>query len=315
VYTAVRYCAFGQLLESDEPIPELPTASAEGDARFTIARRARVDCPPDLRWSAVWTDAGTEPDVLFARASDALFLRFGDLIRVEISRGLINIAADLTADSAALRHVLLDKVLPLALAAEGETVLHASAVGMDGAAVLFVGGAGSGKSTLAAALSACGAAVLADDGVLLEGRGAEVRAVPAYRGLRLWPDAAERAGARGFSTAPPAAGSRKHRLVPNGSEGRPPALPVAVVYSLRPCGATPRMTRLSRRDATLELVRHAFTPDVDGRAAILAHLHRAAGWSARLEFWSLAAPRDLSQLHRLASAVVAHAGGCRASAG
>jgi hypothetical protein len=63
----------------------------------------------------------------------------------------------------------------------------------------------------------------------------------------------------------------------------------------------------------LRPVRHAFSPDVESRAAILAHFDRAAVWARHLEVWRLAAPRDLCQLPLLARAVLAHVGSCRAS--
>jgi hypothetical protein len=88
---------------------------------------------------------------------------------------------------------------------------------------------------------------------------------------------------------------------------------VTAGYAPHPGDARTSITRLSRRDAALALVRHAFTPDVESRAAILAHFDRAAVWAGRLEVWRLAAPRDLSQLPLLARAVLAHARSCRAS--
>lgn len=54
----------------------------------------------------------------------------------------------------------------------GAVPLHASAVAIDGRAVVFVGGSGLGKSTLAAALcDRSGGSLLADDAVVIERRG------------------------------------------------------------------------------------------------------------------------------------------------
>jgi HPr kinase/phosphorylase len=63
--------------------------------------------------------------------------------------------------------------------------LHASAVAIDGRAVLITGPSGSGKSGLALHLIALGARLVADDGVILrrEGERLLARAPQAIRGL------------------------------------------------------------------------------------------------------------------------------------
>src|SRR5688500_8998309 len=78
----------------------------------------------------------------------------------------------------------LGPVLTLALHLQGAVLLHASAVDVNGKAVLFAGPSGSGKSTVAALLHRLGALVLSDDGT-------EVRDLCAFGALptiRLWPD-------------------------------------------------------------------------------------------------------------------------------
>lgn len=311
----MKYRAFDRAVESDEPLPELPSAHGSGEPRFRVSWHAPIRWPSGLRWHRLWSGDGTDGGVAIARRGGTSFLRFDGVATAAIDRGRIALAPDPWVDPEAVRHALLDQILPLALAAEGETVLHASAVEADGAALLLLGGAGSGKSTLAAALSARGACVLADDGVLLERRGEDVWAVPSYRGLRLWPDAASSAGACGFSRPPrrdttPIA--TKYRLVPADRDAGALSRPLAAAYSLGP-GASIAFARLSRRDAALEFVRHTFMPDVQGRTAVVARLDRAASWSGRLQIWRLDAPRDFAFLPQLARAVLAHAGACAAS--
>jgi HPr kinase/phosphorylase len=66
-----------------------------------------------------------------------------------------------------------------------DATLHASAVAMDGRAVLIAGPSGSGKSGLALQLMALGARLVADDGVILRPAGGRLlaRAPDAIRGL------------------------------------------------------------------------------------------------------------------------------------
>lgn len=301
----MKYCAFGHVLECDTPLPELPFAAGAEAPRFSIHFSASVDLPGDLRWSAVWEAAGGQPALEFARSAGTAFLRLGDRMSARIDSSRINLATRAGMHPSFVRHVLLDQFLPLALAAAGETVLHASAVRVDDAAVLFVGVARSGKSTLAAALAACGATVLADDGVALDARGEEVWVRPSYPGLRLWPDAAAYAGTRGFTIAALDSGD-KRRLIPSHAASCPPSLPLAAVYSLRIAGP-PGFERLSARDAVLELVRHAFTPDVATREAIRAHFERATAWADRIAVWSAASASGFDALDAFARTVVAHA--------
>jgi hypothetical protein len=70
------------------------------------------------------------------------------------------------------------QVLPFAAVVRGLEVLHASAVVVDGRAVVLAGRAGAGKSATAAALRRRGAAFLADDVVALEGKGEALIAHP-----------------------------------------------------------------------------------------------------------------------------------------
>jgi HPr kinase/phosphorylase len=57
-------------------------------------------------------------------------------------------------------------------------IVHGSAVAVDGRAVLILGASGSGKSALALALIGRGAALVADDRVVLEARGGALVARP-----------------------------------------------------------------------------------------------------------------------------------------
>jgi hypothetical protein len=70
------------------------------------------------------------------------------------------------------RRYLIGQILPFAALLHGLEVFHASAVEIDGGAVLLLGGSGLGKSTLALNLHLGGAGFLADDSVAVElGRG------------------------------------------------------------------------------------------------------------------------------------------------
>lgn len=89
----------------------------------------------------------------------------------------------------------------------GSSILHATAVAVDGAGLLITGASGTGKSSLAIQLMALGASLVADDGVM---------ATPKDGGLMLSaPDAiAGMIEARGIGLlSAPAAGPAWARLV------------------------------------------------------------------------------------------------------
>lgn len=93
-------------------------------------------------------------------------------------------------DEQTLDHLLVDQLLPRALAHDGALLLlHGGAVGIDGRAVLLLGATGAGKSTLSASFAREGHVLLGDDAqaVRLDPGGPQVRAVAP--GLRLLPDA------------------------------------------------------------------------------------------------------------------------------
>lgn len=195
---SVRYHLYGLAAETDRPLPGLrPHASAGG--------------PPDLRmWIGAeppgapafggepWyvadreTDEG-EPTLTIQRADGGGWYRLryadGTAFTVDAAGARIGCtwAPPMTLEDMAT--YLLGPVLGFALRLRGLTCLHASAVAVDGGAVLVCGPAGAGKSTTAAALAARGHAVLADDVAALDASGGGVTVRAAYPHLRLWPDA------------------------------------------------------------------------------------------------------------------------------
>jgi hypothetical protein len=110
---------------------------------------------------------------------------------IDVAERVVTYAPREGVEATSLRHLLIDQVVPHLLAAEGELVIHASAVAVDGRAVAFIGPSGAGKSSLAAAWVQHGATLLADDFVLLREADVGYDATVAYPSLRLWSDSAD----------------------------------------------------------------------------------------------------------------------------
>jgi hypothetical protein len=76
-------------------------------------------------------------------------------------------------------------ILAHALTADGQLMLHASAVAIDHQALAVIGPSGGGKSTMAAVLCGAGAVLLTDDALRVDVAGSEVVGYPGTATIRL----------------------------------------------------------------------------------------------------------------------------------
>jgi hypothetical protein len=161
--------------DSGAPLPGQPIASFIHD---------------DVAWyTATVTDSG----YLLRFKNCGEFFTSADLRDLEVRR-------DPSGEVELLPILLTGTVVAFLLALRGESVLHASAVFADGAALAFVGQSGRGKSTIAALLCIAGAELVTDD-VLTIDAGPPVTCIGGASELRLRPSAASIGdGRRGTST-------------------------------------------------------------------------------------------------------------------
>ena len=134
---------------------------------------------PEERWYTV-TATATGYCIRFRECGE--FLISADLTEVQVRRDAAAPHANL------LPIVMAGTVSALLLALRGATVLHASAVAINGTALGFVGPSGRGKSTIAALMCVNGAKLVTDD-LLTVDAGRPVMCVGAARELRLRPNA------------------------------------------------------------------------------------------------------------------------------
>jgi hypothetical protein len=174
----------------------------------------------------------------------------------------------LTADDMAT--YFLGPVMGFVLRRRNITCLHASAVDIRGRAVCFCGDAGYGKSTTAAALALGGHRVLAEDIVALEESGGEFRAVPGHPRVCLWPESVSMLFGHADALPQITPAWEKHYLELDGARAKfsPAKLPLGVVYLIAPRSSeenTPRVEKLSSREALLGLVQNTYMNWVLGR--------------------------------------------------
>ena len=287
------------------PLPELPEAPAGASDPIHIDFVSST-ASSGIRWSTLWTRPNGSPWALVARSAGAYHVRIVGFAEFRVTAARVQVEAAPAARASTIRHLLLDQVLPLALAADGHLVLHASAVSRVEAGVMaLAGAAGSGKSTMAAALRQEGWSVMADDGVLVQDAGEQVQAVPAYAGLRVWPDAVEAAGLSAQAVTEVAEYSAKLRVSEPAARHAGPA-PLRSVYVLEE-GDECRFEQLTPRDAAMALVRHAYRADLDDRAALAVQLDGCVRLAERVPVWRAFVPRELGRLAVSARALGAHA--------
>lgn len=267
----------------------------------------------DLHYVGASDEVPGEPSLRVWRILDGRYfrLRFLDGTVIVVERNGLELWATwpdhLTLEDTAT--YLLGPIMGFVLRLRGTTCLHASAVAIDGQAIVLVGRSGAGKSSTAAALAQRGYAVLSDDVVALADFGTSFAVHPAYPRLRLWPESASALFGSATALAP---------LTPNwdklfldltgaGYNFQDTALPLGRIYILEERGEAAAETRISKsspREALVELVTHANSGnflDSSVRAVEFELLSRVV---AHTEVMRVKPPDDLGKVEALCQAIV-----------
>ena len=260
-----RYKMGGAVIASNYELTEMsagPRPSPHEPVDLTIT----LDESPD----PVWLDDG----VVVSSTHDVELRRAGNRFVLDLHDSVMDLSADgrtLRAwaspglDQNAFRHALLDVAIPYALSLQGRTVLHATAVALEGSAVAFIGHSGQGKSTLAAAVACrADAMLLADDCLCVADLGGTFVVEPSYPGMRLRPDSLHATFGR-HGTADVGASSKK--LIAPSAVTYSAALatvPLVALVLLDPQNdvCAPQLIRLGRAEAYMAVVRHRLQLDV-----------------------------------------------------
>lgn len=211
-------------------------------------------------------------------AGPRFLLRIPDIARFLLSDGnRIAFAAETGADPADIPIFILGTVFGILLHQRGQIVLHASAVRVNGKAILFCGPSGAGKSTLAAALAQRGYPLVTDDICAITGiTDSEPRVHPDGRQLRLWERSIEKldlAAQRGERVR-----NRMEKFYVEPSAANSEPLPLGAVYVLREARPPhePGIERPNAVDAAILLRKHAYRPLLVNRMAQKTDYFRAA---------------------------------------
>lgn len=280
------YAAYGLVIRSELPLPELLAAEGAADAEV---RLGKVPWAPPLiedRGGTLWATPD-EARISYQRLGSVL-VRGGSQIVVEPEAG---------SDEGALRLLVLGPALAMLLHQRGLLVLHANAVSLNGGAIAFLGRAGQGKSTLAEALYRKSYSIVSDDVTAVRVQDGAAAVYPGFPRLKLWPEVLssmgdlqpelprlrpwleklDRRAERGFSCEP---------------------LPLERVYVLSE-GERQEVETIGPKEAFMELVRNSYPPVanlLEATGTAPQHFHQCAELSRSVPIRRLKSRRSLSAL-------------------
>lgn len=269
---------------------------------------ARAQAPFDDAPIARWRTEAGEVAATFHHRPGGYAIRFVERadFAVSLSDARVSCVPVPGASEQSVRDLFLNQVVPLIRAHQGELVVHASAVAVGGAAILFVGQSGRGKSTLAAAFAKASMPFLSDDGVVLTSDGSRYVVAPNRPSFRLWQDSQLAIGAR---LELPDEDEQEKSSVQAGEDlpFHAAPLPLRAFYFLGPgLAGKVRIEPLSRRQALADLINHSFLLDVADHVRLRDHFETLAVLAESVPSFAFDYPRDYARLPEVIDAVLAH---------
>lgn len=152
------YFAYGLNIKSELLIPEFTPAQGKCDVSIEIDKNSQPnDYLPQETLDYYWARRVTKENSL-------LYLKDKGIFLVQRGQKIVFVPVqNFPEDDPIIRLFLIETVMSILLYQRGLLVLHASAVNLNGGAVIFLGNSGEGKSTTAAAFHAHGYRLLGDD--------------------------------------------------------------------------------------------------------------------------------------------------------
>ncbi|MEQ1540671.1 MAG: hypothetical protein ABL926_00295 [Novosphingobium sp.] len=255
-----------------------------------------------------WLSLDGEAATLFFREPGGFLLRFLDQadFRITLDPPTVSCTPFPGTSDETLADLHFNQVLPLILAHRGQTVLHASAVAVEGQGIGFIGATGRGKSTLAGAFARAGYPFLTDDGLIVRPATQGYAIEPRRPILRLRSDSE----AEMRSLAPPGdAGDDLTKRRMGASLDLPfcqDAVPLKAIYVLTESRSPecPIIAPLASAVAVAELMQHSFILDVEDHGRVSGLFGALADLAERVPCFTLDYRRDYAMLQDVIAAVL-----------
>ena len=205
------------------------------------------------------------------------------------------------ATSESFHVYMLGQALSYALVAQGFEPIHATAVVVDGEAVVFLGDSGFGKSTLAAAFISAGYQLLTDDLLILRKDGVRLLAYPGPPRIKLFPRTARRFLGRAANGVRMNRDTEKLILPLDRQCSCSTPVPVKAIFALAPPREvfrkqSVRLKLLSPREAFFELVKNTFNYRITDVLRLQRQFFEASRLASLAPMRKLWIARNLSEL-------------------
>jgi hypothetical protein len=318
----LRYRIYGLNLSSDSPIPGLqeetdysagPELCVELCAEPEWARDALqlpssilqyiAACPETKDPAFVLTSLGERQFFQLAYSDGTRFVVNGVATKIWGTAGVSQTVDDLAT-------YFLGPVMGFILRRRGIMALHASALCIDGKAIVLAGEAGAGKSTTAAALALRGAPILCEDIAAIEERNEGFTVEAGHTRVCLWPESVEMLMGRPDALPLLAANWEKCYLPLDGSKAtlEKQNQPLAAIYVLSPREAAPdapRIEEVSGHQVLLDLVQNTYMNWVLDRSQRAAEFEVLAHLISKIPVRRVVPHRDPAQIGALCDLILA----------
>lgn len=300
-------CSYSsQVVASNINLPELPLVEGRpADLSFHLLEPRRQHSI--ALWDHHWYAPDGATSISHCRQKEHHLLRFPTLADFYVLKDASDIAChpqpDIPVDT--IRHLLLDQVLPRALAHQGRLMLHASAVDLGPGLLLMIGSSGTGKSTLAGNFHQAGQSAVSDDCIWLKVGDGRFHAIPSYGGLRLWEDSMDILFSVGTETHPVAHYTSKKRVTVQGEDGlrMRDGFPVLAMLELSPPGPPSvseiTLERLTHRETFIAMLKQTFLLDVKDLGRVKEQVQFLGSLIPGLPSFRLSMPRDYELLPKV----------------
>jgi energy-coupling factor transporter ATP-binding protein EcfA2 len=299
---------YGYEVATDLPLQRLNPARGErGRIHLDRGPAALLErCGELTAWQG-WPDADGQ-DFAVARTAAGLVTWSSVTGGFDIDPDALRIRVMTPRFDNAWEHELAATAVPLLLAERHDLPLHASAVAIDGQAVLFCGPTGRGKSTLALTAARLGHVVMTEDGAVLDFTSSDAVIWPGALGIRAGEDVIAADGARAGDAAisPGQRSSRRLQTLPRELQANGPA-PVAAVCHLGQRQAELKVARLSPAQAIPALAPSLI--HAGGAASLRPAFALLARLVEQVSVYRVTMPDDLSRIREAARRVLSHAAG------
>ena len=277
---------------------------ASGDRTFDRFKTIRRSSPSTgvMNEASLWTDpAGRfSITVVDGTAGGLIRFRYDERLSVDLtsdSELVINAAVDV--EPALIEHFVADQVVPRAMAAEGQYVLHSATIRIGDRSIMILGASGRGKSTLAASFHVAGGTLLGDDATIVTWAGELPASCPVYKSLRLLPDSINALLPRSTDTVAVSELTWKRRVMlpVDGSPAVDP-LPIAAIFNIGEptTDSTIEIRPMTVGETCMALVENAFACNPADIGQARKRLEKASKLARSVPCFAMSYPRDYLSL-------------------